>query len=257
MSEAKPRGRFVWFDLMTTDPEKAMEFYTKVVGWGTTQWEGPSPYTMWTNDSVPLGGVMQLPPEAGAPPHWLAYISSPDVDATAQPGGSARRKTLVAPNDVPTVGRFAVLSDPQGAVFAIFTPRSEAPGHEGPPAVGEFSWHELATREQPAAYRFYEALFGWNKTNAMDMGPAGQYQMFGRNGVELGGMYNKTAGDARAAVPGRTTSWSMTSSAPPKRPRPGVDRSSTDRWRCPAATGSSRPSIPRARCSRCTRRGSR
>ena len=78
-------------------------------------------------------------------------------------------------------------------MFAIFTPAKQAPGHEGPPAQGEFSWHELATREQPAAFRFYETLFGWNKTNAMDMGPIGQYQMFGRNGVELGGMYNKTA----------------------------------------------------------------
>jgi len=191
MSEAKSRGRFVWFDLMTTEPAKAVEFYTKVVGWGTTQWEGPSPYTMWTNASLPIGGVMQLPPEAGAPPHWLAYISSPDVDATAQQAESLGAKVLVAPNDVPTVGRFAVLSDPQGAVFAIFTPQSQGPGHEGPPAQGEFSWHELATREQPAAFRFYEALFAWTKTSAMDMGPQGQYQMFGRNDVELGGMFNK------------------------------------------------------------------
>jgi predicted enzyme related to lactoylglutathione lyase len=99
----------------------------------------------------------------------------------------------VAPNDVPTVGRFAAMSDPQGAVFAVFTPASQAPGHEGPPVLGEFSWHELATHDQPAAFRFYEMLFGWNKTSAMDMGPAGQYQMFGRNGVELGGMFNKTA----------------------------------------------------------------
>jgi uncharacterized protein len=193
MSDAKPRGRFVWFDLMTTDPEKAIEFYTKVVGWGTTQWEGPSAYTMWTNATMPLGGVMALPPESGAPPHWLAYISSPDVDATASQAEALGGKTLVAPNDVPTVGRFAVMSDPQGAIFAIFTPAKQAPGHEGPPAQGEFSWHELATREQPAAYRFYETLFGWNKTNAMDMGPIGQYQLFGRNGVELGGMYNKPA----------------------------------------------------------------
>ena len=193
MSEAKPRGRFIWFDLMTTDPAKAVEFYTSVVGWGTTQWEGSAPYTMWTSASVPIGGVMQLPPEAGAPPHWLAYISSPDVDATAQQAESLGGKVLVAPNDVPTVGRFAVLSDPQGAVFAIFMPKGDAPGHEGPPAVREFSWHELATREQPAAFRFYEALFGWYKTSAMDMGPMGQYQMFGRNDVELGGMFNKGA----------------------------------------------------------------
>ena len=114
---------------------------------------------------------MALPPESGAPPHWLAYISSPDVDATASRRKRSARKTLVAPNDVPTVGRFAVMSDPQGAIFAIFTPAKQAPGHEGPPAQGEFSWHELATREQPAAFRFYETLFGWNKTTAMDMGP--------------------------------------------------------------------------------------
>ena len=193
MSEAKPRGRFVWYDLMTTDPASAIEFYTRVAGWGTTQWEGSSPYTMWTNASLPIGGVMQLPPEAGAPPHWLAYISSPDVDATVQQAESLGAKVLVAPNDVPTVGRFAVLSDPQGAVFAIFRPQSQPPGHEGPPAQGEFSWHELATREQPAAFRFYEALFGWHKTSAMDMGDMGQYQMFGRTDVELGGMYNRPA----------------------------------------------------------------
>jgi len=192
MSEAKPRGRFVWYDLMTTDPEKAVEFYTKVAGWGTTKWEGPQPYTMWTSASVPLGGVMQLPPEAGAPPHWLAYISTPDVEATAAQAESLGAKIMVPPTDIPTVGRFSVLTDPQGAMFAIFTSSSQTPGHEGAPGVGEFSWHELATREQPAAFRFYETLFGWNKTSAMDMGPDGQYQMFGRNDVELGGMYNKS-----------------------------------------------------------------
>jgi uncharacterized protein len=191
MAAEKPRGRFVWYDLMTTDPAKAIEFYTSVVGWGTVQWEGGSPYTMWTNSSVPIGGVMQLPPEAGAPPHWLAYISSPDIDATCEQAEGLGGRMLVAPNDVPTVGRFAVMSDPQGAVFAIYTPASQVPGHEGPPQVGEFSWHELATTEQPAAFRFYEMLFGWNKTSAMDMGPLGVYQMYGRNGLELGGMFNR------------------------------------------------------------------
>jgi predicted enzyme related to lactoylglutathione lyase len=253
MSDAKPRGRFVWFDLMTTEPEKAIEFYTKVVGWGTTQWEGPSAYTMWTNATMPLGGVMALPPESGAPPHWLAYISSPDVDATASQAEALGGKTLVAPNDVPTVGRFAVMSDPQGAIFAIFTPAKQAPGHEGPPVQGEFSWHELATREQPAAYRFYETLFGWNKTNAMDMGPIGQYQLFGRNGVELGGMYNKPA---EMPGPPAWTHYMMVDDIQraADAAKAGEARSSTVRWRCQAATGSSRPSIPRARCSRFTPR---
>jgi predicted enzyme related to lactoylglutathione lyase len=192
MAEDKPRGRFVWFDLMTTDPSKAVEFYTKVIGWGTTVWEGPTPYTMWTNSSMPLGGVMKLPENAG-PPHWLAYISTPDTDATVKQAESLGAKVLVQPTDIPTVGRFAVLADPQGAAFAVFTSSSQAPGHEGQAQVGEFSWHELATREAPAALRFYQQLFGWEKTSAVDMGEAGSYQMYGRNGVELGGVYNKPA----------------------------------------------------------------
>ena len=65
--------------------------------------------------------------------------------------------------------------------------------HEGEPQIGEFSWHELATHDQPAAFRFYEKLFGWEKTSAMDMGPGGVYQMYGRAGVPMGGMFNKPA----------------------------------------------------------------
>ena len=56
MSDAKPLGRFVWFDLMTTDPAAAPAFYSRVTGWGTDQFPGPTPYTMWTSDGAPLGG---------------------------------------------------------------------------------------------------------------------------------------------------------------------------------------------------------
>ena len=193
MADPNPRGRFVWFDLMTTDPAKAIDFYTNLTGWGTTEWEGPTKYTMWTNSSVPLGGVMSLPNGVSGPPHWLAYISTPDVDATVKQATGLGAKSLVPPTDIPTVGRYAVLSDPQGAAFAAFTSSSHTPGHDGEPQVGEFSWHELATHDQPAAFRFYEKLFGWEKTSAMDMGPAGVYQMYGRAGVPMGGMFNKPA----------------------------------------------------------------
>ena len=192
MAETKPGGRFVWYDLMTTDPARAVEFYSRVIGWGTGNWEGPTPYTMWTNKGVPFGGVMPLPPNAG-PPHWLAYISAPDVDAAVRQTTNLGGKTLVGPMDVPTVGKFAVLRDPQGAAFAAFTSASDSPGHEGLPQIGEFSWHELATHDHPAAFRFYQTLFGWEKTSYMDMGEMGGYQMYGRHGVELGGMFNKSA----------------------------------------------------------------
>jgi predicted enzyme related to lactoylglutathione lyase len=56
----------------------------------------------------------------------------------------------------------------------------------------EFSWHELATTDHSAAFEFYQALFGWNKTESMDMGPMGIYQMYGRGEMTLGGMFNKS-----------------------------------------------------------------
>jgi uncharacterized protein len=192
MTGEKPRGRFVWYDLMTTDPKAAPDFYSAVAGWGIQAWDGAMPYTMWTNGGTPLGGVMQIQ-DPGAPPHWLAYIATPNVDETAKEAEGLGAKVLVPPTDIPNVGRFSVLADPQGAVFAGFTSFGETPGHEGPANVGEFSWAELATHDSPAAFRFYERLFGWEKTTSADMGEMGMYHMYGRNGVELGGMFNKPA----------------------------------------------------------------
>lgn len=89
MPEESIRGRFVWYDLMTTDPEGAKAFYAAVTGWGTQVWEEMS-YTMWTVGGAPIGGTMKLPDEAvagGARPHWLGHVAVPDVDATiARPG---------------------------------------------------------------------------------------------------------------------------------------------------------------------------
>jgi hypothetical protein len=176
---------------MTSNPPKAEEFYKNVAGWGTTVWDGPSPYTMWTAGGAPIGGMMTLPPNAPAPPHWLAYIAVPDVDATVSQAESLGATTMVRPTGIPTVGRFSALADPQGALFAVFTPAGAAPGHEGEPAVGEFSWHELMTTDYSAAFSFYQALFGWDKINEHDMGPLGIYLLFGRNGQTLGGMFTK------------------------------------------------------------------
>lgn len=196
MTDTTPRGRFVWYDLLTTDPDAAASFYTKVAGWGTQDWPGGAkPYTMWTTHDSPIGGVMELAPElkAGMPPHWIGYVSVPDVDASAKEAESLGGKVLTAPMDIPEVGRFAVISDPQGAAIAIFTPTNVPPGHEGKPNVGEISWHELTTTDHAKAYDFYQKLFGWNKTSVMDMGDAGEYQMYGRGDDVLGGMWTKPA----------------------------------------------------------------
>jgi predicted enzyme related to lactoylglutathione lyase len=189
-----PLGRFCWFDLMTTAPDTAPDFYGQVTGWSTMQFEGgPEPYTMFANGEKPVGGVMELPAEAsdaGAPPHWLAYISTPDLKGTVDKA-SELGATILAEMDIPTVGSIAVISDPQGAVFAAFQPSGHAPGHDGPPEVGEFSWHELATEGWEGAWDFYSALFGWETTDQMDMGDMGVYQMYGRGAHPLGGMFNR------------------------------------------------------------------
>ena len=86
-----------------------------------------------------------------------------------------------------------MLADPQGAVFAPYTP-AKAPQVNDPPEPGEFSWHELATTDQSSALRFYQELFGWEKHDAMEMGgPVGVYQIFGWSGKGMGGIYNKPA----------------------------------------------------------------
>ncbi len=194
MSEKTPLGRFCWYELITTDPQAAQAFYTKAIGWGTQVWEGPMPYTMWTVQGEPIGGVMQLDEDVaaqGTPAHWLAYVSTPNVEETASLAGNLGGKLLKDPQEVPEAGRFALLADPQGAVFAIYSPSGESQGHDGPAKLGEFSWHELVTTDQEAAFGFYSALFGWEKMEALDMGEMGIYQMYGRNGMPLGGMYNK------------------------------------------------------------------
>ena len=98
-------------------------------------------------------------------------------------------RVVKPPADIPNVGRFAVLSDPQGATFAVFTPEG-GPPPGGSPAQGTFSWHELATTDVAAALRFYGQLFGWTKGPGHDMGGMGVYQVFQHGGTQAGGVCN-------------------------------------------------------------------
>lgn len=195
MSESTVRGRFLWYDLLTPDVDAAVRFYTQALGWETEVWDGGGePYTMWTAGGRPIGGVVRLPDEAakaGAPPHWVSYIGTPDVDGAGERIRNAGGKELVPAVDVDTVGRFSSWQDPQGGVFAIFTPEQIPNEEDGLPAVGHFSWHELAAGDLDAAFAFYADLFDWKKLEAMDMGEAGIYQLYGRGGPAVGGMYAK------------------------------------------------------------------
>lgn len=195
MSEDFPRGRFIWHELSTHDTEASKAFYTGIAGWGTMQWEHEGmKYDMFTLGETPCGGAWKIPEEgkeAGTPPGWTPYVAVPDVDATAARAKELGGDVKMGPDDIPTVGRVAVIADPQGASIGIYRPAGEVGGHDGPPQLGEVSWHELATSDLDGAWPFYTDLFGWKETSTMDMGEAGPYKMYGRTDLPLGGMFNK------------------------------------------------------------------
>ena len=194
MANAQP-GNFVWYDLLTKDPKAAMAFYGETIGWKTQPF-GDSHYTMWTASQGPLGGVMELPAEAakmGAPPHWIGNVCVANVDETVKKVKELGGKVMKEAEDIPTVGRFAVVTDPQGGAISLFTPKGEMKLHDME-QQGEFCWNELMTTDLEGAFAFYEKIFGWTKIQDMDMGPMGTYRIFGIGDKQVGGMMKKPDG---------------------------------------------------------------
>lgn len=110
-----------WNELMTTDTAKGKEFYTSVFGWGADTQRSPEmEYTMFTNDGRPAGGMLRITPEMGpVPPNWLVYFAVDDCDAKLQKATELGGMILKPADDIPGIGRFGVLMDPQGSAFAI------------------------------------------------------------------------------------------------------------------------------------------
>lgn len=188
-------GKFFWYELMTSDPEAARKFYGDVVGWGI-QDSGKEGYQLFTvGEGRGVSGLMALPDEVreeGGKPCWLGYIAADDVDDAVEEledeGGEVHKE----PFEVPGVIRLSVVADPQGAAFVIAKGLMENPPPElaaGTP--GTVGWHELYAEDAEEAFEFYESMFGWTKTEAMDMGPDGVYQMFATGGPTVGGMMDK------------------------------------------------------------------
>jgi uncharacterized protein len=186
---------FVWYELMTTDLDAAEIFYRAVIGWDAQDFGQPAMrYTVMSVAGTGVAGLMMLPPEAceaGARPGWVGYIAADDVDTATQrlrqAGGAVHR----APADIPGVGRFSVVADPQGAMFMLFKPSGgdNQPAPAGTP--GHVGWRELYASDWPSALDFYAAQFGWTKADSVDMGAMGTYQLFAAGGDPIGGMMNK------------------------------------------------------------------
>ncbi|MGA2243483.1 MAG: VOC family protein [Verrucomicrobiota bacterium] len=114
-------GEFSWNELVSNDVVGARNFYSSLFGWQAEAFGGGADYTLFKQGETMVGGLMKCP-KAGVPSHWLPYVTVDDVDASAAKAVSLGAQTVMEPFDVPTVGRIAVLIDPQGAAIGLFKP---------------------------------------------------------------------------------------------------------------------------------------
>jgi uncharacterized protein len=198
MTEASsPTGKFVWYEYMGNDLKAAVDFYTAVVGWsakdaGMTDFA----YEILSTGSTMVAGMMDIPDEAramGAKPSWMGYVWVEDVDKALPKLTAAGGAVFKAPADIPGVGRFAVVADPDGATFMLFR---DAGGEPPPPpplgTPGLVGWRELHAGDGASAFAFYSDQFGWKKERDYDMGPVGVYHTFDPGDGQHGGVFTKT-----------------------------------------------------------------
>jgi len=193
---SKHHGKFIWYDVMTSDCKAAESFYRRALGWSAKDsGMGDRSYTLFSAGPTVVGGLMPLPDQAkkmGVPPCWTGYVAVDDVDGYAarvkKAGGAVHR----GPEDIPGVGRFAVVADPHGAVFIIMKGNSaEGPRDAAPGTPGHVGWRELHAGDGKSAFAFYSGLFGWSKADAIDMGEVGVYQTFSTGNGPVGGMMTR------------------------------------------------------------------
>jgi len=189
-------SRFFWYELMTSDIPAARTFYEKVVGWRGESFPGAGmDYIVMHAADRGIAGVMTLPDPVkamGTPPMWLGYIYAADTDKAADGVQKAGGAIHQPPRDIPGVGRFAVVADPQGATFMLMTPNGEDQPPAAPMTPGHIGWNELITTDWQEAFDFYAGQFCWTKDQAVDMGPEyGIYQTFTAGSGTGGGMMNK------------------------------------------------------------------
>jgi uncharacterized protein len=182
-------GRFTWHEIMTTDVSAAVTFYTSLLGWRTEVMDmGPAgKYTLFLAGQTGVGGCMSAQP--GVPSNWLVYVGSDDVDATMARVAELGGKVLVPPTDIPSMVRFSIATDPQGAAFGVvknLDPKNDVPPPDGAPAPGTFCWDELHTSDQEAAGKFYGKVFGW--TGKLGDNDPMKYWHWKNGDKDIGGM---------------------------------------------------------------------
>ena len=148
-------GKFCWYELMTSDLPAARKFYGDVIGWtGQNAGQPHMDYWLMSLGEAMAAGMMAIPEnacDAGAKPGWIGYIAVDDVDAMAEKVKQKGGKIYRAPDNIPGIGRFAIVADPQGAAFALFKGEGEAPPAPPRGTPGQAGWRELYANDHVAA----------------------------------------------------------------------------------------------------------
>jgi uncharacterized protein len=200
---ANPHGSFIWYELLTTDPDAAAGFYGSVVGWSFADSGVPDmDYRILSYDGDSVGGMMALPAgaeEKGMRPGWLGYIGVDDVDAAIDRLNEAGGSVHMEAQDIPNVGRIAMVADPQRVPFYLMQPANDGDSSAfSPSALGRVAWNELVTTDQNAALDFYCGHYGWERAGAMPMGEMGDYVFIAHHGQPIGAVMNQAPSQPRA-----------------------------------------------------------
>lgn len=178
-------GRWPWFELTVPDVDKGVAFYQAVLGWERESMSmGDMDYTMLKPPGNRPGCGVVPPMADGVPPHWAGYVTVPNVDTASALATSASGVVTVPAMDVPTVGRMAMIIDPQGAMVWLFTPDPQGEDDDADYAPG-FHWAEGHLKDPAAAVPFYQLVLGLGH-DTMDMGPEPYHLLVTTKGATCG-----------------------------------------------------------------------
>ncbi|MGI9625643.1 MAG: VOC family protein [Longimicrobiales bacterium] len=185
-------GQFVWYDLVTDDPEAAKSFYGDLFGWTFEDVLGDDiVYTVAHQAGVPVGGIAPIEDADVnvSSARWLSMLSVEDVDAATEAVVQAGGTVLLEPRDNVTRGRLALVADPQGAVVAFVRALGgDPPNRDASDLVnGAWMWTELWARDANAAIGFYGSLVGY-ETETTDLAESADYRVFTRDGRPRAGV---------------------------------------------------------------------
>ena len=182
-------GTFCWVELGTSDDTAARAFYTQLFGWTVNEYPmgEMGNYYIFQKDGADCAAMYRYGGElTGMPPFWMSYISVADADAAAAKARDLGARVHKEPFDVSENGRMSIVVDPQGAVFALWQPKSNA-GLGVRDEANALCWNELQVRDADAAKQFYPALFGWRLKESPD------YTEFHAGQHAVGGMQQAQA----------------------------------------------------------------